>query len=1146
MIRPRLSVAALALLGLASGVRAQVVTWGGGFPNDKFSYATNWYGGVVPGSGDTLAFNDNSDSALKIDVGGVSVAGITATSSMAQGGTQIQIGGSHPLTLGALGVSAVSDGSNESSQVGFLTSVILSASQTWSQADNPQGDIWASGAISGAFALTLAGDGTNPAVFQLYSGASTFSGGLTVAGHGTAVAVGSSSVPTSGTVTSGPVGTGTLTLGDGTTLTTTTGGTVTLGNALVVGDQSNTAGVAFGGPTSQSNPGNTSLVLTGPVTLNDSDLEIDAGHNSSVTFSGALTGYAPGVCLDFGSANAGAATNGYVIVQGSITNVSRLDLEDNVSVILDGAGASQLSTLEDIGFEGGGSPYLGFGSAYAGSVATALGYLYGPGFEGTLGLDTTSGPTATFADAIDLTNFPAPGGSFVGLGSATSAILTGVITPPGGATGTSYPFGGGGGMLTVVSALIDGSFPRSLTLSAGNAPLTLVLSGALDYSGGTQVKGGVLIFDSAPPATGQVSLSSGYVGVTANAGFTDGMGTVQNFITLMTPGATAGVIGFDSLAGQQQVASSIIMSGMGTGVYLGTATSVNYSGPITPNGTAYQFAGVKGGQVTVSHTLGGANAVVVGLPTPIENMDPLTGYVSQSTVTLAAANYYSGGTTLNSGYLDVTNFNSLGSGPLTVPDPPSARNGWAATLAASGGPVTLANPISVSGAGLALNTASSSLLTLTSAIGNYINGEVTDNGSLGIFGPVDLEGNNTFTGGVFIDAQGATVTVGTDTGLGLGQISANNAILDFTSANPVLGSATSSQQQVSLSGTTANFSGYPALYGLWMQGSTLHLNGPGAYVDGLNDSPTSLDAIALGSGTALTIDLGGYQDSGSGFHGVISGSTGSLSVVNSSDSGNNSLELGGPNTYGGGTTIGPGALIIASSNAALGTGPVTLLSGSGLVTNTGVTLTNPITLQDGSGLAGFGTFSPGGNLTFQNASILDPGRGGIGSDNGTSQVPAPGTLTFGGGTSLTFAGAGRFLFTLTDANGAAGTGYGTVALGTGTLDITATPGNPFYIGLFTYDPTTNGQGVAQNFNPAQAYSWTFLTAASITNFNAADFSFNLSNFQNPIGVGSFYVSENAGDTSLMLNFTPVPEPSTWALMTSGLFAAAAAVRRRRR
>jgi hypothetical protein len=32
----------------------------------------------------------------------------------------------------------------------------------------------------------------------------------------------------------------------------------------------------------------------------------------------------------------------------------------------------------------------------------------------------------------------------------------------------------------------------------------------------------------------------------------------------------------------------------------------------------------------------------------------------------------------------------------------------------------------------------------------------------------------------------------------------------------------------------------------------------------------------------------------------------------------------------------------------------------------------------------------------------------------------------------------------------------------------------------------------------------------------------------------------------MLNFTPVPEPSTWALMATGLGALVAAVRRRRR
>jgi hypothetical protein len=51
-------------------------------------------------------------------------------------------------------------------------------------------------------------------------------------------------------------------------------------------------------------------------------------------------------------------------------------------------------------------------------------------------------------------------------------------------------------------------------------------------------------------------------------------------------------------------------------------------------------------------------------------------------------------------------------------------------------------------------------------------------------------------------------------------------------------------------------------------------------------------------------------------------------------------------------------------------------------------------------------------------------------------------------------------------------------------------------------------------------------------------------FQTPVGAGQFNVTQVGND--LDLNFTPVPEPSTWALMGSDLCALGGAIRRRRR
>jgi fibronectin-binding autotransporter adhesin len=1138
--RLNLYLATLALVLGTGAVRAQTVTWGGGFPNDQFSVATNWVGGATPpitGSA-TVNFTGNSDSSLNLDES-VILAGITVQDNLENGSSpNIYSGNGSALTLGSGGISVVSDGT-ASGNVTINVPLTLLASQVWSQVQNAGSSVTVNGAISGPFGLTLAGDG-NVETWTLNSGASAFSGGVTVAGVGATLAVGTGTMGPAGAPTSGPVGTGTLSLGDGTTLTTTTSSPISIANALVIGGQNTGQGIVFGGPTSQSNPGLSILALSGPVTLDDNESDLVVGANSTVTFSGNLIGNTGWTCVEFGSTG---GANSLAIVQGDITNVWRIDLVNNVSVILDGTGPSQFTGVSDVGTTS--SNYLGFGAAYAspGSVTAALSFLSSTSagnINGTLGFDTTSGPAATFSDPVDLTSFTA--GDFVGLGSATSAILSpaAVITPPGGASGTVYPFGGGGGTLTVQSTLSDGSSSRSLVLSPGNAPLTLVLSGALNYSGSTSVTGGVLIFDT-PLPLGGLNLTAGYIGGTPNSGYTDGSSNIQNFVNLFNDSDATGVIGFDSLAGQRTVTSDISMAGLPSNLYLGTATSVLYSGTIAPNaGGQYEFAGVKGGQVTVSSVLSGSNTVDVGLPNPIESFSQSLGYVTDSSVTLSGVNTYSGTTTLNSGYLYVTNNSSLGSGasPLEVPGN-SGANGWAATLATSGAIVTVSNPIVVGNGGLALNTGSPYALTLTGNISEMED----DPGSLGIFGPVVLTGNNSYTGGTFI--QGATVTVASDNGLGTGSVNASNSTLSFPSASPVLAPLTNSQ--VYLQGTTATFAGIPLINNLYMAQSTLNLDGPSAVINGIGDEAGSGNIINLGgSGTELTIDTdgNGYNFGGT-FHGIIEGA-GSLAVTGT---GGNSLDLRGANNYSGGTTITGNIAVIASNNSALGTGPVTV-EGGGVVTNTGVTLTNPLVLTGSmgaiSGVAGFGTFSPGGTLAFQNYSVVDPGRTNIGTGGGGTglNVPIAGALSFGGSTTIQFGPMGGYVFALTDASLGAGTGYSTVNMPGETLDITATAINPFQIRIFSYDPATNLAGNALNFSSSGSYSWTLVSAGSISGFSAADFVFNTANFTNGTGSGSFNVSQSGGD--LMLNFTPVPEPSTWAMMAGGLFAlAGAAVRRRR-
>jgi len=512
-------------------------------------------------------------------------------------------------------------------------------------------------------------------------------------------------------------------------------------------------------------------------------------------------------------------------------------------------------------------------------------------------------------------------------------------------------------------------------------------------------------------------------------------------------------VGFDAdnpVVGRT-VAGPIDFSIFDTGsAFLGTATNVTFTGPITPYGGQYQFTGFRDGQLTIASTLSGPNSVVIGLDGyNIASIAP-PGTAFSPSVTLASANSYTGGTTLQSGKLILGNAAALGTGPLTVNV--NYVNDQPAGLTTNAPGFNIPNPIYLY---------SSYGFYLGGAYDFTLSGNLTDYGSG--FDKIDantvtLSGMNAAFDG-FMAVHNGTLVFASDTAAGTGGLfmddvngSHGNAV--FTSNNPSMG----------------------ALGGL---------------------SDTSLD---LGPGT-LTINQS-YDDT---FSGTI---TGAGSLVKT---GSGSLTLEGSNTYAGNTTI-TGGTLVAGSNSALG-GTVTVNGGT-LSLAQGVILSNPVVFgASGGTLAGNGTF--GAAVTIGANATLAPGN-------------SVGQMTFAGG--LTLAPSSTYNIEIQYATGARGTGYDTIDV-TGGLTFTATLGSPLVLRLSSLD-NFGFAGNVTDFDNSQGYAWLIAHADTLSGFDPNNVTIDTSGFTNSLGTGGFNVSAIGSD--IFLNFSPVPEPSTYALLGLGL------------
>ncbi len=384
----------------------------------------------------------------------------------------------------------------------------------------------------GSATLTVGGDNTSPAAFggtisgtgglvkigsgtQILSGSNTYSGGTSVNGG---------ALTLSGTAgyggANGSVGTGSLTIAPGATVTTT-------GNFDISGlynSAANRATVNVGGTLSLAgNEYLNGVTLTGgqisasgvaPLirTANPNGFNI-ATNGAAVT----ATISAP-IDMTYGSIVA-------TVAQGTVSSGQDLVISGNITQNT-GAGSGAKSLTKN----GAGTLVLNGVNSYTGGTTIAGGTLVLSG-SGTLGANTGA-VTFSGASTLDL------GGGTPTVGAVTFSSASGGATIQNGTLSAASITAQSSAGTDTINVVVQGA--GALTKSGAG---TLVLSQANTYSGGTSVSGGTLVvsgsISGSTNVTGGALAGSGFAGpVNVSTGGTLAPGPVGAIGSLLTQDLT--------------------------------------------------------------------------------------------------------------------------------------------------------------------------------------------------------------------------------------------------------------------------------------------------------------------------------------------------------------------------------------------------------------------------------------------------------------------------------------------------------------------------------------------------------------------------------------------------------------------------------
>ncbi|MGA7710561.1 MAG: autotransporter-associated beta strand repeat-containing protein [Rhizomicrobium sp.] len=557
------------------------------------------------------------------------------------------------------------------------------------------------------------------------------------------------------------------------------------------------------------------------------------------------------------------------------------------------------------------------------------------------------------------------------------------------------------GHAATMSGAFTGTGPIIFTDSVGGGNVTLS-SSANTYSGITTINSGATLtlsgtgtivdsptlvdngtFNIAPTTNGAtvVSLSgSGAVNLGAET------------LTLSEASAT--------FSGTIAGTGGLVISG-GEEVFTGTNT---YTGGTTINGALQIGSGGAAGSIVGNVADAGTLSFDRTDAIIFDGTISGTGNVSQlgsGSLTLTAANTYTGTTTINAGTLALSGNGSIAGSSVS-------DTGTFDISATSGSSIA-----SLSGTGTV--QLGSQTLTLTKAAGTF-SGVIAGSGNFVLNGGTELlSGTNTYTGST-------TVNAGT---LELGSAAITNNIVDSGTV------AFDTTTTLAMSGVVSGSGGVSQIDGITtvstaqtytgvttISGGTFALSGSGSIANSSGVVATGTFSIAsAATGVSITslsgtgaVQLGAMNltltNASGAFSGVISG-TGTLTLA----SGNETLS--GSNTFTGITTIAGGTLVL-SNPTSLATSSITdngTLDISSITSFGTATSTSIISLR-GSGAVVLGTKTLILTDAADTFAGIISGTGGINLSGGTLTLTGAntytGTTTISGG-NLMLAGAGSLL-----------------------------------------------------------------------------------------------------------------------------------------